>query len=203
MDKSNLSNLLLIAKGISVLLYPNAEVVIHDLNTGLISAIFNNLSKREVGDESLIEEIDDCAQLPDLFPLYFKTNWDGRKMKSISMTLKDEHGKPATLLCINLDLSKWEEMHQWLLDFIQPFNHEEKPDLLFKDDWREKINVYVSDYLKNEGITLKSLTKDKKRELIHALYDEGAFQAKNAAVYIAEVLDISRATIYNYLRSKS
>ena len=44
------------------------------------------------------------------------------------------------------------------------------------------------------------LSKDKKQELIKALYREGAFKAKNAATYVADVLHLSRATIYNYLR---
>ena len=41
-----------IAEAISLLLFPHAEVVIHDLKTGCIGAIFNNFSKRAVGDES-------------------------------------------------------------------------------------------------------------------------------------------------------
>jgi len=64
----------------------------------------------------------------------------------------------------------------------------EKHKLLFKDDWQEKINLYVTEYLKKEGLALKALTKEKKRELVHALYQEGAFQAKNAAAYIANIL---------------
>lgn len=203
MDPSHFSNILAIAEGISLLLYPHAEVVLHDLKTRCIAAIFNNMSKRQVGDESLIEEWESSSPFPTLFPLYFKTNWDGRKMKSLSVTLRDSQGHPTHLLCINLDLSKWEEMHRYILEFIQPVNNEIKPEVLFKDDWREKINVYVTDYLKKEGLTLKTLTKEKKRELIHSLYEKGAFQAKHAATYIADVLDISRATIYNYLRSKS
>lgn len=203
MNTCNFATILAIAKGMSLLLYPHAEIVIHDLTTGCISAIFNNMSKRQVGDESLLDELEEMATLPDIFPLYFKTNWDGRRMKSITMTLRDQNNHPFALMCINLDLSKWEEMHRIILDMIQPLADETKPAFLFKEDWREKINVYVSDYLKREGLTLKALTKEKKQELVHALYEEGAFQAKNAASYVAEVLNLSRGTIYNYLRLKS
>jgi len=199
MDKLQ-TNFLAIAQGISLLFYPHVEVVIHDLQTGQIAAIFNNFSKRREGDESLIEEAGNLAEMPDLFPLYFKTNWDGRSIKSISITLRDPQGKPTHLLCINLDLSKWEEIHRVILEMIQPLNKGEKPDFLFKDDWREKINCYVNEFLRKEGLALKGLTKDKKRELIRALHQEGAFQAKHAASYIAEVLEMSRATIYNYLK---
>lgn len=202
MNTYNLSNFLAIAKGISLFLHPHVEVVLHDLKTGLVAAIFNNFSKRKVGDESLIEELQDFSHFPDVFPLFFKTNWDGRKIKSISVTLRDAKGQPEALLCLNLDLSKWEEMHHFLLQMIAPFNEHAQPDILFKDDWREKINVYVTKYLQKEGLNLKALTKEKKQELIQALHQEGAFQAKNAAAYIANVLNISRATIYNYLKIK-
>jgi predicted transcriptional regulator YheO len=47
---------------------------------------------------------------------------------------------------------------------------------------------------------LKLLNKEKKKALVVALHREGAFTAKNAANYVADVLDLSRATIYNYLK---
>lgn len=189
-----------VAESISLLLYPHAEVVLHDLTTGRIAALFNNLSKRKVGDESLLEELGDFSKLPDVFPLYFKTNWDGRRMKCVTSTIRDQTKKPIGLLCINVDLSKWEDMHEFLSTFMKGATETHLPATLFKDDWREKINQYVSEYLKKEGIALKSLTKDKKRELVLSLHREGAFQAKHAAAYMADIIGISRATIYNYLR---
>lgn len=189
------------AQAISTLLHPHTEVVVHDLKTGLIAAIFNPFSKRKVGDESLIEEVANLKSLPDVFPIYSKANPDGRNLKSITATLKDQKGIPIGLLCINLDLSRWEEMHTFLGEWLRTVGTEPEPKVLFKDDWREKINSYVSDYLKRECTTLKTLRSEEKKELVLALYNEGAFKAKNAASYVADVLDLSRATIYNYLRS--
>ena len=190
-----------VAEAVSVLLFPHAEVVIHDLKTGSIAAIFNNLSKRAVGDESLLDEIKNLSESQDVFPPYFKTNWDGRKMKSVTAVLRDETGKPMGLMCINLDISKWEEMHRFILDLIKPTT--EMPDFLFKNDWREKINIYVSTYLKQHALRLESLNKAEKQKLLFALHKEGAFETKNAASYIADVLQISRATVYNYLKESN
>ena len=187
-----------IAQAMAALLHPFGEVVIHDVKRGRIAAIFNNLSKRKAGDDSLLEEMGNPAEYPDVFPLYFKTNWDGRKMKSATATLRDAKGTPIGLFCVNIDLSKWEEMGE----FVQKWMGEvdQQPKALFKDDWKEKINHFVSSYLKQKAIALNSLTKENKRALVLALHREGAFKAKNAAHYIADVLGISRATIYNYLR---
>lgn len=196
----DLSNFYSIAQAIALLLHPHGEVVIHDLKTGKIAAIYNNLSKRKIGDESLLGELPDYSKLPDIFPVYTKINWDGRKMKSSTATIRDKKETPIALLCINLDISRWEEMRHFLDHWLETSNDQNQPPILFKDDWREKINLYVSDYLKRESVTLKMLNKEGKRALIRALYSEGAFKAKYAANYVAEVLDLSRATIYNYLR---
>lgn len=190
-----------VGEAISLLLFPHAEVVIHDLNTGCVKAIFNNLSKRAVGDDSLLDEEKKLSNTQDLFPPYFKINWDGRKMKSVTAVLRNQRGKAIGLLCINLDISKWEEMHLFILDLIKPVA--EVPGFLFKSDWREKINIYVSSYLKQHALRLESLDKAEKKKLLHALHEEGAFNTKNAASYVADVLQISRATVYNYLKDKS
>lgn len=194
-----LKNYFFVAESISLLFYPHAEVVIHDLQTGLIAAIFNNYSKRKIGDESLLEEVGEMKELPNVFPIYTKTNFDGRKFKTISTTLRDAKGNAIGLFCINLDLTKWEDFYHYLGTWLTQMTHPQ-PTVLFKDDWREKINLYVSSYLAEEGITLKQLNKEKKKALVIALHKEGAFKAKNAASYVADVLDLSRATIYNYLK---
>ena len=190
-----------IAEAISLLLFPHAEVVIHNFKTKRIGGIFNNLSKRKIGDESLLEEMEKLSESQDLFLPYYKTNWDGKKMKSVSTVLKNESGKPIGLLCINLDISKWEEMHHFILSIIE--SKIKQPDFLFKNDWKEKINAYVSNYLKKHGLSLKSLDRKEKRELLLALRKEGAFETKNAARYVADVLQISRASVYNYLKDNS
>lgn len=66
------SNFLAIAQGISLLFYPHVEVVIHDFKASKIAAIFNNVSKRKIGDKSLIEDIGDLSNIPDIFPVYLQ-----------------------------------------------------------------------------------------------------------------------------------
>lgn len=197
---NQLENYFSLGKAIGLLLYPHGEVVIHDLQKQTIAAIFNNSSKRKVGDESLLEPLEHYLKLPDVFPIYSKINWDGKKMKSVSAILRDKKGVPIGLFCINLDMSKWEEMGRFLNEWIQSPDHRSQPESLFKNDWRENINIYIDKYLKKNGLIIKTMDKEAKRKLVHSLHEEGGFQAKNAAAYIADILGVSRATIYNYLR---
>lgn len=187
-----------VAEAISKL-FPQAEVVIHNLENGKIDAIYNNISKRKTGEDSLIEELPDYTKLPDCFEVYEKVNWDGKKLKSITATLKTHKGAPIGLLCINLDLSSFEAI-QNMVSLWLAAGHKQ-PKVLFKEDFKEKINRFIAAFLKKEKRAITALTKEEKQKLVGLLYKEGAFETKNSSKYIAEVLELSRATIYNYLRN--
>lgn len=196
------SNFIFLAKGISQLLYPHAEVVIHDLKSGKIAAIFNNFSKRVAGDDSLLEEGFDLSQLPDVFPTYFKRGSDGRRLKSISITIRNPKGEAIALFCINIDVSALDHFQKLIDTFLTPAAVNDPLSLLFKDDWQEKINTYIHDYLCKHHLTLNSLTKEQRHQLIQQLQQEGGFSAPKSADYIAKVLGVSRATIYNHLKPR-
>ncbi len=51
---SELQNYLSIAEAITRLLHPYAEVVIHNLKTNKIIALYNSFSNRKTGDSSLL-----------------------------------------------------------------------------------------------------------------------------------------------------
>jgi len=190
-----------VAQAIESLLSPYAEVVIHDLKNKKIYEIFNSFSKRKKGDFSLLQESMDLKNLPNYFTPYFTTNCDGRQLKSTTATLRDSHGKAIGLLCINLDVSKLKEISQFFNLFASP-SKQELPQELFQDDPREKINACVLAYLKKRKLSFESLTARDKKALILHLDEMGAFQVKNAATLIGRVLNLSRATVYNYLRKK-
>jgi predicted transcriptional regulator YheO len=190
-----------IAQAIAALLHPHAEVVIHDLATRKIAALFNNFSRREVGEDSLLDSASD--DFPDFFEPYYKVNWDGRKIKSTTATIRNAQGKAIALFCINLDVSKYDELHKWAYEFVNSIPTHALPKELFNDDWKEKINQFVHAYFKEEQVTLKTCTKAQKKELVLLLHKEGAFRAKNAAAFVGDVLGLSRATVYKYLKGKN
>lgn len=188
-----------IAEAIERLFYPFAEIVIHDIKTNKIVAIFNPFSKRKVNDPSLLSEESDILNLQDCTGPYEKTNIDGRKIKSISSLIKNEKNEAIGLFCINLDISKLEACKNMIDSFFNMHSLVPQPSPLFKDDWQEKINQTTHAYLKTHHLNLESLTKDEKKSIVKYLNEMGGFTGKNAARYIAQLLKISRATVYNYL----
>ena len=143
-----------VAEAIERLLRPHAEVVIHDTGKNRIAAIFNPFSKRRVGDDSLLTE-EESAILTDCVGPYEKINWDGKRLKSVSSLIRDERGKAVGMLCINLNISKLEKMHEWVLEFIGRDRLIPQPELLFREDWQEKLNNHPC-LFKSNHLTLDS-----------------------------------------------
>lgn len=198
---SNLDPWLSTAEAVARLFQPHCEVLIHDLKSNTIAAIFNGFSKRKVGDGSLLEE--DLQLTPEINVMgpYPRMNWDGRKLKSITAVLRDLNGNPIGLMCMNFDLSIFASVQDLISSFINQDNLKEKPKPLFQNDWREKINGYIDHFLKKNSKTLTSLTKEDQSKLVRHLHRDGAFAGKNSAQYIGQILGISRATVYNYLKN--
>ena len=75
---------LTVGAAISALLFPHAEVAIHDLRTDRIVAIWNAFSRREVGDPSLLGDIADQLDAAAVFGPYDKADATGGRLKSVS-----------------------------------------------------------------------------------------------------------------------
>lgn len=189
-----------IAEGINKLLHPFGEVVIHDIKTNTIAAIYNPISKRESGESSYLE-INDYRNATVIGP-YEKTNYDGRKLKSVSIVIKNDKNELQYLLCINMDVSVFEQYRSILDHFLATSKNEEQ-DFLFKSDLNDKINHYIQKYCISHNLSITTLEKEHKQNVTLELKKAGALQEKNAIPYIARILNVSRATIYNYLKENT
>ncbi|MBS0288094.1 MAG: PAS domain-containing protein [Proteobacteria bacterium] len=191
------------AQAFARLLHPFAEVVIHDIAKDTIEAIYNPYSKRQVGDSSYLDRWDFTVNPQDnVIGPYEKTNYDGRKLKSISVVLRNANGKAVGFLCVNMDVSVFERYQNSLDVFLKNNDQQilEKKQGLFKDDIYEQINAFVQQYCMERQLSLESLSREENQQLVQALKTLGAFKGKNATNYIARILNVSRATVYNYLK---
>ncbi len=188
-----------ICDAIALILQPYAEVVLHDLASETVSYIANNFSKRELGEPSLLHEIDFKPKDRTIGP-YEKVNFDGRRLKSVSAVLRATDDRPIAILCINIDVSHIQAAMQVLSTMARVSIDEGKPAALFKEDWHERVNEYVHGWTAKRGLAIADLTRAQKQELVRELADDGAFGGKHAAAYISKILQMGRATVYNYLR---
>ncbi len=199
--KSELAPFAAVCDGVAQLFQPFVEVVLHDLETETAAYIAGNFSKREIGEPSLLNEIDFRPTERILGP-YEKVNWDGRRIKSISIILRDGAERPIAVLCINADVSHFHAVMQTLSAFASVPADQDKPASLFKEDWHERINEYIQNWTASRGLIVASLTRDQKQQLVKDLSADGAFGGRNAAAYISRVLNMGRATVYKYLNQE-
>jgi len=201
---SDLSRYEPIAEAIARLFQPYVEVVLHDIRRNRIAAIFNSFSQRKPGDDSLIEDAQGLARSAAVHgPYDEKRGADGRRIRYVSSVLRDDRGEAAGLMCINFDVSVLGEIHGAIEGLLSSTADSAEFDQLFADDWQARINAFVREYLQEKSRALSSLRPAERAELVAALHGAGAFRAKNAANHVADVLGISRATVYKYLSKAS
>lgn len=188
-------------KAIVELFHPFVEAAVHDLNKGQLIAIYHNISQRKVGETSPLHELKvSTAKFPDYFAPYYKKNWDGRSLKCTSVTVRNKKGKPAGLICFNVDASFALDAHKLLEIFLKTKSEAENPVELFGSQCEEQTTFFIEQYLTDKNLSLNHLNKKQKQELVQHLYHKGIFNFKNAAPFIAQYLNISRASVYNYIK---
>ncbi len=196
---ADLSRYKSVAEGVARLLHPIAEVVLHDIEESRIVAIYNSFSKRSRGDDSLIRDREGLEREPDVHGPFKKNDAGQRWLKYVSVKLRDDEGRAIGLMCINLDLSVFADFKQSMLPLLATLEDSSQLDSLFDDDWQERITTFVNEHLQGLNRSLGSLTRQERAELVHELHAAGAFRTKNAPMFVANVLGVSRATIYNDL----
>ncbi len=188
-----------VADAIARLFFPHVEVVLHDLETGEIAHIANSYSKRRAGDASLTDDGIGADAGADVIGPYAKRNWDGRRLKSITAVLRDGSGKAIGLFCINQDIETFAALGDQLKSLVTLPEAPPTSSVLMADDWRETINGVIGDYLSKRGTSLAGLASGDIDDLLLRLEASGIFEIRKAIPYVAEILRLSRATIYNRL----
>jgi predicted transcriptional regulator YheO len=182
------------------LFHPFVEGTLHDLKKGTVSAIFNNMSGRQEGDATPFKELNiPTDYFPDRFPPYYRTSPDGRKWKCVSITVRDETAQPIGLICFNFDVSLFHGLESQLSTLLHLNGSSDNPIELFKNNWQEEIHSQIDQFMKERKLLLNRLNRQQKKELVGYLQQKGVFHIKNGAPFVADLLGISRATVYNYM----
>lgn len=184
-------------QAVVTLFHPFVEAAVHDLEEGKVVAIYHNISQRKVGDPSPLHELKvPVEKFPPYFAPYYKQNWDGRSLKCTSITIRNPEGKAVGLICINVDVSFFQEGQKLLAAFLS--TQAENPIETYGS--QTQVAALIEQYLKQQSLSLPHLNRHQKKELVCHLYRKGIFHFKNAAPQVATLLKTSRATIYNYIK---
>jgi predicted transcriptional regulator YheO len=187
-----------VADAIAALMRPLVEAVVHDMASDSVAHVAGAFSPREPGDPSDLQEIEFAPGARVVGP-YEKVNFDGRRIKSISVVLREPDGGAIGMLCVNADLTAFEGVQRLLQGLLWTGEAPSAAVSGFQHDWHERINRFVAAWIAERGVTLDRLDRAGRRELIAAIHAAGGFEGKRAAAYVARMLGVSRATVYNEL----
>jgi predicted transcriptional regulator YheO len=179
------------------------EVVLHDLRDPghAVRAIEGGLSGRAVGDPATelgLARIADPG-FPDVLQNYPNHFPDGRPAKSTSIGIRNADGEYVAALCLNLDVSLLGAAAHALTRLTRtddPAPLAETLQARTGDDLRALAEEYAAD----RGHTPRTLPAAGKKDLVRLLKARGFLELKNAVPALTELLAISRASVYNYLR---
>ena len=180
------------------------EVVLHDLRDPLhtVRTVENNISGREPGNyatELGIARIHNPG-FPEVLQNYSNTFPDGRAAKSTSIGIKDSNGNYIAALCLNVDISMLGALSHTLAALVR--TDEQAPAV--RENLRPKsledIRAFIAEYAAKKGLTPSSLDPASSRELTKQLREHGFMDIKKSIPTVSEVLGVSRATVYNYLK---
>ena len=196
----SLQNIDQIGQAIAQIFHPFVEVVVHDLSKNKILSITSTSKVRGAGECSYLSKAD--RSLPDgIYGPYTKINEQGQTIKSISIvgaaTLGGRENRIMT--CINFDISEFQQV-QTLMESLTSLSSMQPLGEIFQENWQDRIHRFTHEALREKGLSLNQLSREEKKSLVFSLRNQGAFQGKNAAAYIAQMLNVSRATIYGYLK---
>ncbi|MFI9808561.1 transcriptional regulator [Streptomyces sp. NPDC052301] len=181
------------------------EVVLHDLRDPqhAVRAIENNLSGRQVGDSATelgLARIADPAY-PSVIQNYPNRFPDGRPAKSTSIGIKNAAGEYIAALCLNLDVSVLSPVTLTLANLVATeTEHRDQPLETLRDRNARELRRAVEALSAQRAATPRSLSRDDKKALVRQLYQDGYFDSRDAAQTIADLLGVSRATVYNYAK---
>ncbi|MEX2029375.1 MAG: PAS domain-containing protein [Anaerolineales bacterium] len=192
-----------LASALSELLKPTCEVVIHDF-TDLehsIICIEGNLTGRSVGGAAT-DLLLSMAQRGDTdkdLESYITSLPNGKGMKSSTVFLRDDRGKAFAAFCVNVDITELIALDRKLRAFLTTKETEGISEL-FSDDIRETVQSMVEETLYEIDTPAAAMNREDKIKFVGRLNNKGVFQVKRAVPIVADLLGLSRATIYNYLR---
>lgn len=188
---------------------PRTEVVLHRLTTlpNTIVAISGTLTGRTVGGPPT-----------DLGLRTFAAGWrehligyrteaaDGRVMRSSSLFFHAPSGRPVACLCLNADVNDLQRARDVLalLTGTTPLDGLVTEHAASNETFPVSVETLAEGILREAvsavGVPVGLMKKAHKLAVVRDLEGRGFFTIRDSVELVAQRLDVSRFTIYNYLK---
>ena len=203
-------NFLRIIKVIAMQFGQNCEVVLHDFSKPFeqtIVAIENgHVSGRNVGDCGTHLGLAIMQGVLSATDVYNNISHlkNGTLIRTSSIFIRDEDGKPIGSICINFDISNLTITENIIRELVystkQPDDAgEQNGDDEISYDVNELLDKLLQESLQFVKVPINRMVKEDKIKVLDYLDKKGAFMIKKAGDKVSQILGISRFSLYNYL----
>ena len=203
-----IKSLIPVVKTISATFGKNCEVVLHDFSGPQHSIIFianGHVTGRKVGDP-----ITDFALASwreggfgdgsqDKLLNYKTRTKDGRILKSSSVFIKNEKNKIVGCLCINYDMTGHLMFENIINEFCTINELNEEKEETFVKDVDEILDNIIGKAIEEINKPVSLMQKEDNLRVVQIVDKKGGFMIKGSIDQLAQSLNVSRYTIYNYL----
>lgn len=202
-DRIILNSYRAVVEGVSALIGSHCEIVLHsleDLEHSAICIANGHNTNRQEGSpitdlalKSLHNMKTDNVSKP-----YFTRAKSNGLMKSVTIAIRNGKQRIIGLLCININLDV--PVSQFLQALMPSSEQAETSAVNFASSVEELVVQTVEKTI--EEITADRLVSNnnKNRQIVMSLFEKGIFDIKDAINLVADRLDISRHTVYLYIR---
>jgi len=207
-DRQVLSSYVELIPGLAEYLGSSYEIVLHSLDSyehSVIAIVNGEHTGRRVGapiTDRALEMLERSSATGLSSETYFSTNRNGEPLKSTTIAIRGEGDRIIGLLCMNFYMNT--PLNDILIGMIPNANDIIAPlqsDETFASSTDDMIastleNVRAQVYRNSE---IPSSAKNKA--IVRFLRDKGIFRIKDSVPKVAELLGISKNTVYFHLRN--
>ncbi|QGM79921.1 helix-turn-helix transcriptional regulator [Otariodibacter oris] len=200
-DHAILASYFPVVDGIAALIGEYCEIVLHSLEFLEHSAIYivnGHNTDRKIGSPitdralwSLHHMRTDSVSKP-----YFTRSKGGVLMKSITIAIRNGKQHVIGLICININLDV--PVSQFLSTFIAP--QESDDQVNFASSVEDLVMQTIENTIEEIQNDKHVANNNKNRQIVINLFEKGIFDIKDSINQVAERLNISRHTVYLYIR---
>lgn len=198
------------ARGLAAQFGSGCEIVIHDLSGDnlehtVVHIENGHISGRRLGDgpsHAVLELLRDHAPAPEDHLAYLTRTADGKVLKSSTIYIKDETGRPEALFAVNYDISSLLMVEGALRDLTTPRELTDKEPERITHSVSELLDELIKQSVAIVGKPVALMEREDKMKAIRFLNDSGALLITKSGDKISKYFGISKYTLYSYLEKE-
>ncbi|MGQ0287466.1 helix-turn-helix transcriptional regulator [Pasteurellaceae bacterium 22721_9_1] len=202
-DRTILTSYKAVVEGVSALIGSHCEIVLHsleDLERSAICIANGHNTNRQVGSPITDRALQSLHNMKteSVSKPYFTRAKSNSLMKSITIAIRNGQQRIIGLLCININLDV--PISQFLQTLMPVQEQDETSSVNFASSVEELVTQTVEQTIEEVTADRFVANNNKNRQIVVSLFEKGIFDIKDAINLVAERLDISRHTVYLYIR---